>query len=225
MTIAVGSKYAALTVVSKAGKRGHDYEWECLCECGTRAFVTGGNLRSGNTRSCGCRRRAVSKAMLSRHLKTGTRIHGVWLNMLRRCRDVRNAYYKDYGGRGITVCDEWLAFENFYSDMGDPPEGMTLDRVDNDKGYCKENCRWASRVEQARNTRKNLFVEIGGVTKTLAEWSAESGLNYPALHARVVKLKWPASRYLEPLRKISRRRALAAFHVAETTPDGGGGDD
>lgn len=114
-----------------------------------------------------------------------TRAYRLWCNMKGRCNNENMPDYKYYGGRGINVCNEWNdSFESFYGDIGDPPEGMTLDRIDNDKGYYKENCRWATRAEQARNNRQNKEITFNGVTKNIDEWAKYVGISANSLYMR-----------------------------------------
>ena len=118
------------------------------------------------------------------HGKSGTRCYWLWQNMMRRCYDNKNSAYGNYGGRGITVCARWHEFETFYADMGERPAGHSLDRIENEPGYSLENCRWATRADQARNTRTNVMITRAGQTKTLAEWAEITGIPYSRIHAR-----------------------------------------
>lgn len=143
--------------------------WLCRCECGTDCTATGEHLKNGNTKSCGClcREMALAKQPLASRasIKALTK-HGqsrvgrksfeysVWANMLTRCSNAKVSSYKDYGGRGITVCERWKDFQNFFADMGKCPEGRSIDRVNNDGNYEPGNCRWATQKEQASNKRK-----------------------------------------------------------------------
>ena len=123
--------------------------------------------------------------MRQRHGMTGNKMHDIWRNMLARCRNKNNKAFKSYGGRGIKVCERWLVFLNFYQDMGgDKPEGMTIDRIDNDKGYSPENCRWATDKEQGNNRRTNDLLTHDGVTKTFKQWAEFLGVPYQRAWAR-----------------------------------------
>jgi hypothetical protein len=124
--------------------------WICQCDCGNTKEVEGGNLRRGRIVSCGCHIQAVKTT----HNKSNSRAYTIWCSMLTRCSNPNHKNYRHYGGRGITVCESWQnSFEAFYNDMGDPPENLTLDRIDNEKGYSKDNCRWATWEEQNNNQR------------------------------------------------------------------------
>lgn len=147
------------------------------CECG--------NLLTGRTDtvpvSCGCVRKVRQSEAAKRrppnrrtHGMFGTKVYKSWGSMIQRCGNPNNHAYADYGGRGISVCESWKTFENFYADMGDP-NGLTIDRIDVNGNYCKENCRWATCNEQMRNTRRSRFLTIDGVTRNLEDWYAQPG--------------------------------------------------
>lgn len=143
-----GQKFGHLTVLRKSNERKNRYiAWECSCDCGTTVVVRSGHLRDGTTRSCGCLRGNPV------HRKTGTVEYEAWKNMRRRCTEPTNKRWESYGGRGITVCDRWQSFENFYNDIGPRPPGHTLDRTDNDGNYEPGNCTWATRSQQNKNRR------------------------------------------------------------------------
>jgi hypothetical protein len=116
--------------------------------------------------------------------------------MIQRCRNSRNPYYVNYGGRGITICEEWREFRNFFRDMGHPPPGMMLERRDNSKGYSKENCCWATKKEQCRNMRRNRWLAINGEKKCLCDWAREIGISYQGLQKRI-KRGWRPTELLE----------------------------
>lgn len=155
-----GQKFGRLTAISDVAAGGR-VAWMCRCECGGEVVVSRNNLRSGAARSCGCLRREVQSQTATRrnlvhgHNRVGaqTRTHRSWTAMLSRCRDVNLTSYPSYGGRGIVVCERWLKYQNFLEDMGERPDGTTLDRIDNDGNYEPGNCRWATGSEQQRNKR------------------------------------------------------------------------
>lgn len=125
--------------------------WLCKCDCGNLVKIRGSNLRAGNTVSCGCYRAEVEKVAAKTHGRTGSPEYESWRGMRERCTNPKNKRFKDYGGRGIKVCDRWGQFENFYADMGVRPIGKTLDRKDNDGDYEPSNCCWATDAEQRAN--------------------------------------------------------------------------
>lgn len=181
----LGRKFGRWTVIAKSKRAKLAQTWSCICECGNRRSVRGVELRRGTSKSCGCLNKDINSARLTRHGRVGTPVYAVWLAMLQRCRNRKNAGYKNYGGRGITVCDQWSAFENFYADMGDPPPGLTLERVNNNSGYSKENCCWADRYVQAANSRRNRLLTLQGITRTPWHWSKILGVPGTTLYADI----------------------------------------
>ena len=156
-----GEKFGRLTVVNLHSQdiKDHRARWKCLCECGNTTLVYGSNLRSGGVKSCGCLR--VDN--LKTHGLCGSSEHIVWCNMLQRCSDVNGKSYDRYGGRGIGVCDRWLSFELFFSDMGNRPSNKyTIERIDNNVGYEPSNCKWATREENNRNTSRSKIWSVYG---------------------------------------------------------------
>lgn len=187
-----GKKYNRLLVICENGKDNYgQIMWKCLCDCGNYVDVRGYGLRTGKTKSCGC----FGVDLLTKHGMTGTVEHDAWKAIIQRCTNPNNPRYKIYGGRGITISNEWLDFECFYSDMGKRPPGKSIDRKNNDLGYSKDNCRWATRKEQDNNTSKNHFVTHDGTTKTVTEWAEFIGLSYECLRGRFRK-GWSAEKAL-----------------------------
>lgn len=159
----------------------------CRCDCGQEKKIRASNLRSGTTASCGClNRENASRRLVDRqstHGATRTPTYVVWRGMIDRCRNPANKNYRYYGGRGIRVCERWVgSFEAFQSDMGCRPVAMTLDRVNNDGDYEPGNCRWATSKQQARNTSRNVLVEVRGETLCLKDWADRLSI-YPELLA------------------------------------------
>ena len=171
-----------------------------ICKCCGKEYQT----RHKPSRSKYCSRLCSNRSISKRHCKTGSKIHIAWASMKDRCLNPRNKKYYNYGGRGITVCEKWMDFENFYKDMGDPPFARAhLDRIDNDQGYSPENCRWVSNKENAQNTRRNLYVTHEGKKMCLAEGCRKAGLKFNTVRGRSL-------RYLIDIQ--------IAFDISITTP-------
>jgi hypothetical protein len=190
-----GKRFGRLVVIEpgerKPGQRCR--YWVCACDCGATKAVRSDHLRNGLIVSCGCRQLAVGGLS-----ETPTYI--IWNGMIARCCRPQSRGYQWYGARGIDVCERWLTFENFLHDMGDRPPGMTLERRDNDRGYAPDNCYWATRQQQANNTRRNRYLIIAGERKSLATAAAESGIPYSRLKKRL-DLGWSIEEALSaPLR-------------------------
>lgn len=163
--------------------------WVCLCDCGNTKNCPGILLRNGFTRSCGCYRRSAVWHIT--HGRSGTPEYIIWGSIINRCTCKQSYNFKSYGGRGISVCDRWRKFENFFADMGTRPSPhLTVERVDNEKPYSPANCIWATRKDQARNRRGNRRLTFNGKTLTVAEWSEITGIHTRTIRARLDVQNW-----------------------------------
>lgn len=183
-------QFGQLTALYRVKNHGGRVAWHCKCTCGRECDVRGYSLTSSHTVSCGC---VAAERLADYRLKHGqarTRAYKIWVGMKGRCFNPDNTSYVDYGGRGITVCERWLKFENFLADMGHPPSNTSIDRINNDGNYKPGNCRWATPSEQLNNRRNNVKVEYQGRTQTLTEWAEELGFNVDTLYARIVRYRW-----------------------------------
>lgn len=181
----IGEKFNRWTVLEE-----HSYKCKCLCECGTIKLVNKQNLKRGASKSCGCLKREQTIERSTKHnLRHETKLYGVWASMKQRCYNPRNKKFKRYGSRNIKVCDEWLEFEGFYkwAINNGYEDGLTLDRIDNDKNYYPENCRFTDAKTQANNTSRNVRIEILGINDTLANHERRFGINQETLKYRYSK--------------------------------------
>lgn len=182
-----GLRFGRLVVVafSHRGVR-RDSHWLCRCDCGKSHVVVWGNLRSGDISSCGCWLNEVRGESTRTHGMSRTRVYRIWKAMVKRCENPNGPKWHRYGGRGISVDPAWRnSFEQFFADMGHPPDGLSIERKDNDAGYSKGNCVWATAKEQARNKSDVRFVEAFGKRQTIPEWAAEFGLSRQTIAARL----------------------------------------
>ena len=179
-----GQVYERLTVIKRVDdyispSGSHQVQWLCKCKCGKEVIVTGNNLRKGNSKSCGCYNRELLPKINSTHNASNTRLYHIWTCMKDRCYNPKNKKYKDYGGRGIIICDEWIndfeAFANWAYDNGyieNVSRGeCTIDRIDVNGNYCQQNCRWVNQKVQTNNKRNNHYITYNGETHTVTEWN------------------------------------------------------
>lgn len=182
-----GLQFGRLTVAGYLGRIGRNNTWECVCICGVRSAVSGGNLRNGHTQSCGCLHKERCSASSRTHGQATSPEYRTWARMKSRCLNKSTRNFHRYGGRGITVCESWInSFEHFFSDMGArPTSDHSLDRKNNEGNYEPGNCRWATAKEQANNTSANVLLTINGCKKPLSIWADENGLDRSVIVSRV----------------------------------------
>lgn len=203
----IGKRFGRLTPIEEGGHIGPFLAYKCQCDCGNIVTVRGPSLRTGNTTSCGCLRKEQVAELNKTHGMRHNAEYSVWQNMISRCNNPNTDCFNRYGGRGISVCSQWHSFEKFYADMGDRPKGMTLERIDNNGPYSKENCKWATFKEQARNTRRTHLIEHNGKKQCLKDWAHEVGLAYNTLRKRFVIYNWPFEKAIAtPARPYSLAR-------------------
>lgn len=195
------NKYFRLTPIRRTGSSQDKAKfalWEFQCDCGKIVEAPISVVKRGRKKSCGCLAIEVTRARSITHGFKGTKVYAIWSGMKNRCNNPNEHSYKNYGARGIKVCKSWERFESFLKDMGEPPKGKySLDRIDNDKGYSKANCRWATDSEQQRNTRANTKYEYLGESYCLAEWAERTEIPYVRLWSRVKKQGWSLTRAIE----------------------------
>ncbi len=196
-----GQRFHKLVVQGRAtsNDKWNRARWDCICDCGNRIIVAGQALRSGRTISCKC----WQQARRTKHGLHQTREYRAWIDAKSRCTHKNHPGFKHWGGRGVTMCDKWNNdFEAFLLDVGICPQGYSLDRYPNQDGnYEPGNCRWASRVEQNRNTRRNCLLTYNGVVRPLSQWCEELGINDSTLWARLFVWHWPIERAFIPIKK------------------------
>lgn len=186
----IGTKVHRLTIVD-VRKEDSDKQWwaECRCVCGGVRYSRLHSILRADVKSCGCLVRELchrngAKSMV--HGMKGTRLYRTWINMRYRCRNPNCVEYKDYGGRGIGIDPRWDSFSFFAEDMGHPPSGLQLDRIDNDGPYSPSNCRWATRTQQSGNRRSNRKIELNGEILNITDWAHRGGISLSALRARLM---------------------------------------
>lgn len=186
-----GQRFGRLTATKMVGKTaGGTLLWECQCDCGNVHVARSGSLRHGDVKSCGC---LFKEKLIERNTTHGmrcSRLYQTWLDMKGRCFNPKDKAFCNYGGRNITVCDEWAkdfhAFHEWAMDNGYEPH-LTIERINNDGNYEPNNCRWATRIEQQNNKRNNRRITMNGETHTLAEWAKITGIKYSTLYSRAYR--------------------------------------
>lgn len=187
-------------------------KWVAMCDCGNVTLVWGSSLPTGNTKSCGCLSREMSRERVYMHGMSHSKLHGKWLQIKNRCNNPNYPKYHRYGGRGIRVCEEWQDFTMFFADMNSPFEehvarhgeaNTSLDRIDVNGNYEPGNVRFATVLQQNNNRGNNYLLTHNGKTQTLAEWSRETGICWGTIRSRIKRNKWPVDKALTT--KVKRK--------------------
>ena len=200
----IGKKFNRLTILDFSYKKNNTIYFKCQCSCGSIKIVSIYNLKNGTTKSCGCYNSEYHSIKFKKHGLDRTNIYFVWCHMVQRCYNPKNSRFSSYGGRGITICDEWrhdLGAFNKWALANGYDKTLSIDRIDNNGNYCPENCRWATQKEQANNKRTNKFISFNGKTQTITQWADEKGLKYSVLSNRI-RNGWSVERALTtPVKK------------------------
>jgi len=212
----IGKRYGRLVVIGQTEKDKYGHKvFCCTCECGSTHFATAVNIKSGRTSSCGCLKSELRIRLNTTHGDTiggkQTSEYQIYTKILQRCMNPNDRGYHRYGARGITVSHSWAAsFSAFIFDMGQRPSQFhSIERIDNNKGYSKENCKWATRAEQNNNKRNNVILTWNGQSKTMSQWANELGVNYKSMR------KWIRVKGLsieECIEKSNRTRGSSGVH-------------
>lgn len=207
-----GQRFGRLQVTSFAYKKRRITHWNCVCDCGNNCIVGLGNLRSGQTSSCGCLKKDKARERFSKHTHSSDKLYLIWKSIKKRCFNPNDKNYKNYGGRGIKICDDWksdfMKFYNWSIQNGYKKELSikgkniwSIDRIDNNGDYCPENCRWVTNIKQARNKRNNIKVQYNGQVITLRDLCDELNLSYKLIYDRIHICGWDLKKALTQQKK------------------------
>lgn len=196
-----GQKFGRWTFIKKVANIGHHTRWLCRCDCGNEKEVYTNAVTRGKSSSCGCLNRELLGERHPHKYKAMPE-YAIWNAMLGRCYRPKDLGYKNYGGRGIKVCKRWRdSFKNFIKDLGRRPNSsLTLERINNDRGYYPNNCKWATWEERMGNRRCNRKISVGGVLMTLTDMAKKSGINRNTIASRHYLYGWPPEKLMDPLR-------------------------
>jgi hypothetical protein len=192
----VGKRFGRLLAIKRDGSNKHGRAlWICKCDCGQQVYVPSNKLQSNHTNSCGCLQKEIASKVHTKHRLIRTRAYKIWAGIIQRCTNLNNPSYYNYGGRGITVDETWKAdFINFLNDMGHAPDNSSIERIDNNGPYTKDNCRWATDFDQRRNKRTSRILTLDGKTQCAADWATELDIAPSTLHYRLKH--WPLEKAL-----------------------------
>jgi len=180
-----GNTYGYLSVIAPVkSDSNRQMLWLCKCVCGDTKIILARHLKSG-TKSCGCKTKQMQSNRKKTHGMSKSKEFRIWTSMKNRCSNINDHTYYIYGGRGIGYCESWKSFDVFYTEMGDCPNKYTLERVNNNLGYSADNCKWATRKEQANNRRSCHLITVSGITMNVTQWSESLGISRATLYSRI----------------------------------------
>lgn len=216
-----GRTFGRYAVIGRGMSKSGKTRWICRCECGVVRSVLADSLTREVSHSCGCWSREVSARVNTTHGHGSTKpgrvvkTHRIWASMIGRCNNPRDPGWHHYGGRGIAVCDRWKSYANFLADMGEATSGLSINRIDNNRGYEPENCRWATLAEQSRNTRRTKKITVCGVEMVLKDACRHYGLMYTDIFRRSKRYNIAASEaFFDMLERKSYPPELDRIHHA-----------
>lgn len=213
-----GKVFGRLTVIERAENKGKKTCWRCKCACGNILIVQANHLQEGTVRSCGC----LALESRTTHGLAHTKLYRAWVAIKQRCLNPKSSEYHNYGGRGITICNEWLEFQNFYNYVSTlehyDDDGYTLDRIDVNGNYQVGNVRWIKREMQARNQRRNVYVDFYGVKMLLLDVAKITGINYGTLRNRI-RSGWTGDELFSPVKKVMPKSDLVLIQNDEVYAD------
>jgi hypothetical protein len=193
-----GERFCRLSVIDRApSDRKGNAAWHCVCDCGAKRTVLAQSLKSGATQSCGCLSKEILSSMAT-HGRSKDRDYKAWHGMVQRCTNPSHHKWPRYGGRGISICAEWMSFKGFIAGMGERPKGLTIDRINNDGNYEPENCRWATQKTQGSNRGNNRRFTIDGADMTLSDAARRYGISLSAVRGRLSRGWLPALAFKTP---------------------------
>lgn len=202
----IGYKFNRLTVIEEVD-RIHPKRpmYACKCDCGKMKNVEGRRLREGTIKSCGCLSKELTRIRSITHGMTDSSEYKTWCGIKRRCLNENDKRYPEYGGRGIKICDSWSnSFQSFFHDMGEKPEGYSIERIDVNGNYEKSNCKWIKLSSQASNKRTNVKITHKNETKNLSDWSLETGIKAETISARI-KRGWSIEKSLSIIPQLTKK--------------------
>lgn len=202
-----GNRFGLLTAVRRHSRNDHlQLEWEHECDCGKSYVAFPHTARE--SQNCGCQTSDKKSRASKTHGRSKTTLYKAWHGMTQRCINKQNRFYRYYGGRGIKVCDRWMDFENFLKDMGERPEGYTIERIDNNEGYNPNNCKWATRKEQQRNRRVSVLVTVNGAKASLEDACNQAGIHPTTIRGRIKRGATPQEAFDKPVNSKYRKKSL-----------------